>query len=99
MLHAPSTERRSLSTRARLGGLDPRGTIPPTQAAGPTRRWLMIALFAYFIFSPVLGIIPRMEQPAVIVVLWLIIGAPTRVASPLTATREGRGTRSDGLSP
>ena len=38
----------------------------------------MIAIFAYFIFSPVLGIIPSMKQPAVIVVLWVIIGAHTR---------------------
>ena len=37
----------------------------------------MIAIFAYFIFAPVLSIIPKMEQPAVIVVLWVIIGAHT----------------------
>ena len=47
--------------------------------AHPTHRWLIIAIFAYFIFSPVLGIIPSMKQPAVIVVLWVIIGAHTRV--------------------
>jgi hypothetical protein len=41
-------------------------------------RWLAIVIFAYLIFAPILSIIPKMEQPAVVVVLWVIIGARTR---------------------
>ena len=74
LLHAPSASDATLHryTRTRLG---------VWTVAHPTHRWLIIAIFAYFIFSPVLGIIPSMKQPAVIVVLWVIIGAHTRVAS------------------
>jgi len=36
-------------------------------------KWLLIAVFAYLIFAPILAVIPTMKEPAVVGVLWAII--------------------------
>ena len=41
-------------------------------------KWLLIAVFAYLIFAPILAVIPTMKEPAVVGVLWAIIGARRR---------------------
>ena len=68
-------------------------------------RWLAIVIFAYLIFAPILSIIPKMEQPAVVVVLWVIIGAEAAAglakehASRLTADIFSTLTTADADSP
>ena len=50
------------------------GTMKGKRDDNGLTKWLAIAIFAYLIFSPVLIIIPKMKEPAVVIVLWVIIG-------------------------
>ena len=49
------------------------GTMKGKRDDNGLTKWLAIAIFAYLIFSPVLIIIPKMKEPAVVIVLWVII--------------------------
>jgi len=63
---------------AQFLALNPRlSTIKAKRDTKGWEKWLDIGIFAYLIFAPVLSKIPAMEYPAVIIVLWIIIGLLT----------------------
>lgn len=75
----------STTSIAQFLAANPRlATIKAKRVSNGVIKWLLILIFGYLIFSPVLAIIPQMEEPAVVAVLWVIIGAP---AASLTYPR------------
>ena len=42
--------------------------------AGGLFKWVGIAIFGWLLFSPALVLVPEMEEPAVVAVLWIVVG-------------------------